>query len=69
MADADEEVGVVVVDGDDREVALELRVDALDGLGEIAVVLLLEQVDDDLGVGLGGERVARRLGAAPCSSM
>ncbi len=58
VPDADEQVGLVVVDGDDREVALELRVDAAQRLREIAVVLLLEQVDDHLGVGLGGERVA-----------
>ena len=58
MADADEQVGMVVVDRDDREVALELRVDARERLREVAVVLLLEQVDDDFGVGLGRERVA-----------
>ena len=58
VPDAGEQVGLVVVDGDDREVALELRVDAAERLREIAVVLLLEQVDDHLGVGLGGERVA-----------
>ncbi len=58
MAPADEQVRVVVVDRDDREVALEQRVDAHERLGEVAVVLALEQVDDNLGVGLGGERVA-----------
>ena len=57
MSDADEQVGLVVVDRDDREVPFELRVDAAERLREIAVVLLLEQVDDDLGVGLGRERV------------
>ena len=71
VADADEQVGMVVVDRDDREVALEPRIDARERLREVAVVLLLEQVDDDFGVGLGRERVAggdqlRR--AAPCSS-
>ena len=58
VANADEHVGMVVVDRDDREVALELRIDARERLREVAVVLLLEQVDDDFGVGLGGERVA-----------
>ena len=58
MANADEHVGLVVVDGDDREVALELQIDARQRPREIALVLLLEQVDDDLGVGLGRELVA-----------
>ena len=58
VADADEQVGMVVVDRDDREVALEQRIDAREGLREIAVVLLFEEMDDDFGVGLGGESVA-----------
>ena len=49
---------MVVVDRDDREVPLEPRVDADERLHEVAVVLLLEQVHDDFGVGLGRERVA-----------
>src|SRR6266540_3396210 len=57
-AHADEQVGMVVVDRDDREVALELRVDAAQRLGELALVLALEQVDDHLGVGLRVEGVA-----------
>ena len=56
-ANADEQVGMIVVDHDDREVAFEQRIDARERRGEIAVVLALEQVHDDLGVGLGAERV------------
>ena len=58
VAHAGEQVGLVVMDGDDREVPFELRIDAAERPREVAVVLLLEQVDDRLGVGLGGERVA-----------
>ncbi len=58
MPDADEHVGLVVVDGDDREVALELRVHADERLHEIALVRFLEEVNHDLGVRLGRERVA-----------
>ena len=53
VADADEVVRVIVVDHDEREVALEPRVDGAHGLDEVAVVGVLEQVRDDLGVGLG----------------
>jgi hypothetical protein len=48
---------VVVVDGDEREVPLELRERQANGLDEIALVVPLDQVRDGLGVGLGGERV------------
>jgi hypothetical protein len=41
-------------------VALEQREDADHRLDEIAVVFALEQVDDNLGVGLRGERVPLR---------
>ena len=58
VPDAGEQVRLVVVDRHDREVALELRVDAGERLREIAVVLLLEKVDDDLGVGLRREGMA-----------
>src|SRR5207253_9086729 len=57
-ADAHEQVGMIVMDRDDREVALEQRVDARDRLREITVVLALEHVHDYLGVGLGRERVS-----------
>ena len=63
--DAGEQVGMVVVDGDDREVALELRIDAHERLGEVAVVLALEQVHDHLGVRLRAERRAPLPAAAP----
>ena len=71
VAHTDEHVGLVVVDRDDREMALEQRIDARERLREVALVLLLEQVDDNLGVGLGRQRVAARgevLGAARRSS-
>jgi hypothetical protein len=57
---AGEHVRLVMVDGDDREVPLEPRKDTSQRLREIAVVFLLEEMDYDLGVGLGGERVAAR---------
>ena len=53
VAHADELVRMVVVDDDEREVPLEPRVDGAHGLDEVAVVGVLEQVRDDLGVGLG----------------
>src|SRR5205823_2824827 len=49
-----------VVDRDDREMTFELRVHARERPREIAVVLALEQVDDDLCVGVGRERVTSR---------
>jgi hypothetical protein len=54
---ADEEIRLVAVDDDEREMALELFVRLLHRLDEIAVVVALDQVNDDLGVGLGVERV------------
>ena len=44
---------MVAVDDDEREVALELAVGGTNRLGEVAVVVALDQVDDDLGVRLG----------------
>jgi len=55
--DPDEQVGMVVMDHDDGEVAFEERIDAREGGREIAVVLALEQVDDHLCVCLRPERV------------
>ena len=49
---------MVVVDDDEREVALELVEGRAHGLDEVAVVVLLDEVRDRLGVGLGGEVVA-----------
>ena len=64
-ADADEPVGLVVVDDHEREMALKPVVDGPHGLEQIAVVDGLEQVRDDLRVGLGREDVAARLELAP----
>jgi hypothetical protein len=58
LAGSDEEPGVIVVDGDEREVAFELGECETDGLDEVAVVEALDEVRDRLGVGLGRERVA-----------
>ena len=55
---ADEHARVVAVDDDEGEVALELPVREPHGLDEIAVVVLLDQVRDRLGVRLGREDVA-----------
>ena len=52
---ADEQIGVVVVDHDEGEVALELAVSGAHRLDQIALVVALDEVDDDLGVGLGAE--------------
>ena len=60
LAHADEQVGMVVVDHDEREVALELAVGLAHRLGEVAVVVALDQVHHRLGVGLGAEGVALR---------
>jgi hypothetical protein len=48
---------MVAVDDDEREVALELLVHGAHGRREIPIVVSLEEVDDDLGVRLGGELV------------
>ena len=61
MAHADEPLGLVVVDDDEREVALEAREHRAHGLDEIAVVERLEQVRNYLGIRLGAEAVASRL--------
>ena len=62
---ADEQVGMVGVDGDEGEMALHLLVRLRDGLDEVAAVVALDQVRDGLGVGLGGERVPVVLEAGP----
>ena len=46
------------MDDDEREMALELPVGGARGLEQVALVLGLDQVDDDLGVGLRAEGVA-----------
>ena len=58
MAGADEQARVVAVDHDEGEVALEVADGAAHGRGQVAVVVLLDQVGDGLGVGLGAEDVA-----------
>ena len=49
---------MVVMDHDEREVALELVEREPHGLDEVAFVVALDEVRDRLGVGLGRERVA-----------
>jgi len=48
---------MVTVEDDEREVALELGVGRPNGLGQIPLVVALDEVGDHLGVGLGGQRV------------
>ena len=55
---SDEHARVVAMDRDEREVTLELGVGASHRLDEVALVVLLDQVRDGLGVGLGREDVA-----------
>ena len=55
---ADKHAGVIAMDDDEREVALELGEREPDGLDEVALVVPLDEVRDGLGVGLGGELVA-----------
>src|SRR5262249_17989874 len=54
---ADQLARVVVVDDDEREVSFELRVRRANGLAEVAAVVALDKVRDDLCVGLGVEGV------------
>ena len=60
MARAHEEIGVVVVDDDEGEVPFELSERAPHRLGEVAVVVALDQVRHGLRVGLRPEGVAVR---------
>ena len=61
LAGADEPADLALVHDDERVGALELAERGADGVGEVALVGLLDEVGDRLGVGLGGERVAARL--------
>ena len=63
LAGADEPVALAAVHDDDGVRALELAKRRPDGVGDVAVVGLLDEVGDRLGVGLGGQRVAARLEA------
>ena len=47
---------MVGVHGDERVVAAQVGEGAAHRLGQVAVVVALDQVGDDLGVGLGAER-------------
>ena len=67
-ARADEHVGMVAVDDDEGEVALELGVGRAHGLGEVALVVALDEVRDDLGVGLGARTRGRRRASESRSS-
>ena len=51
---------MVAVDDDEREVPFQLVVGLAHGRGEVALVVPLDEVDDDLRVGLGMERVPLR---------
>ena len=68
LAGADEQLGVVDVHRDEGVVAAEIGEGAANRGGQIAVVVALDQVGDDLGVGLGaelvpvGEQLATQLG-------
>ena len=57
---ANELAGMVVVDDGEREVPFELLVGGENGLAEVAAVVALDEVRDDLGVGLGPEDVPLR---------
>ena len=65
LASGHERVGVLGVHGGEGVVAAKLGEGGADRVGEVAVVVLFDQVGDDLGVGLGGEDVAlvAKLGA------
>src|ERR671931_2455816 len=60
LTGADELAGVIVVDDDEREVSFELPVGGANGLAQVAAVVALDEVRDDLGVGLGAEDVTLR---------
>ena len=55
MAGTHEEIGVVVMDHDERKVPLEQAVHGAHGLEEITVVVLLDQVHDHFRIRLRGE--------------
>ena len=65
LAGADEQVGLVGRHRDERVVPAQLVVGEPDGLDQVAVEVLGDQVGHHLGVGLGAELDARRPGAPP----
>ena len=60
LARGDQGLWVVGVHGDEGVVAAHLRERGADGVGQVAVVVLLDQVGDDLSVGVGAEDVTVR---------
>jgi hypothetical protein len=58
QACSDELSGVVVVDDDEGEVALELLVGLDHRLGQITAVVPFDEMSNDLGIGLGAEAVS-----------
>ena len=61
----DKRVLVIVVHGHERVVAAQVAEGLAHRLGQVAFVVALDQVGDDLGVGLGGEGVALVAQVAP----
>ena len=57
LAGRDQRVRVVGVHGDERVMTAELGEGGAHRLGQVALVVALDQVGDDLGVGLGAELV------------
>ena len=59
LAGADQPVALADVHDDDRVGAFELAQGVTDGVGEVALVGLLDEMGDRLGVGLGGRACGR----------
>ena len=64
-AGGDDAIGLIEGNREEGKVALQTREDAAAGLREITVVLLLDQVDERLGVGVRRERVSAGGDALP----
>ena len=65
LARPDEPAQLALVHDDEGVGALELAQGGADGIAEVALVGLLDEVGDRLGVGLGRQRVAARLQPIP----
>ncbi len=65
LAGPDEPVALADMHDHERVRALEQAQGMADGVGQVALVRLLDEVGDRLGVGLGGEGVAARLEPVP----
>ena len=61
----DQRVGVIAVHRNERVMAAQVAEGPADRLGQVAVVVALDQVGDDLGVGLRGELMPLGLQLAP----